>query len=105
MNERGGACRCLSGVRDVQENDVPGARPWEHPFETEERKWVVCLMRRRPRILTNTEKRVIGYLYGITDETRRWTCDEIAIDMNIDRRSVHGIEAEALEKIGYVRPR
>jgi DNA-directed RNA polymerase sigma subunit (sigma70/sigma32) len=105
MTNRVDVCECAhGGARDVHKNDVPGARVWETPEETEGRKWVAYLMRCRPRSLSSTEKRVLDHLYAITDDTRRSTCGEIASDLGLSGpKAVHKIEAAALEKIGYER--
>ncbi len=97
-------CRCTREVRASVKNDVPGAHPWETPEETEERKWVAYLMRRRPRILSSIEKLILEGLYAIMDDSRRSTCDEIAEDMGVESPdAIHRIESEALKKIGYDR--
>ena len=97
-------CRCTR-ERTLSKNDVPGARSWETPEETEERKWVAYLMRRRPRVLSTTERLILEALYAITDDTRRTPCDEIAEEMGSVPGAIHKIEASALEKIGYEQPK
>jgi len=103
-NDRDDACRCTRETRVPCKNDVPGARSWEMPEETEERKWIAYLMRCRPRILSAAERLILIGLYAIADDTRRSTCDEIAEEMGLGAPgTIHRIEAEALEKIGYKR--
>lgn len=97
-------CRRARGTKVLGRNNAPGARSWETPEETEERKWIAYLMRCHPRALTPAEKLILNSLYAITDDLRRTTCGEIADEMGLGgHEAIHRIEAEALEKIGYDR--
>ena len=95
-------CRCTRGPCSPCKNDVPGARSWETPEQTEERKWIAWLMRRYPRLLTSTERLILEHLYATLDGERRLTCDEIVVEVNVTTpERVHEVEAEALKKLGY----
>jgi hypothetical protein len=98
-------CAHCSPSKSDQKNTVPGARLWETPAQTEERKRIACLMRNRPKAMSHVEKRVVVMLYGIDDDTKRMSCAAVARSLELKCASeVHAIAATALKKIFYRPP-
>ena len=98
-----GCGRCSpKSRREAMANTVPSAKPWETPDETEERKWICYLIRRRPRALTIAERRVLDRLYALDCSVPRVECREVAKELGLAGVSVvHEIAGEALKKICY----
>lgn len=91
-------------VNDDRKNAVPGARLWETPEQTEERKRIVCLMRNRPKAMSPVEKRAVVMLYGIDEDTKRMGCSAVARSLEKSVDEIHAIVAVALRKIFYRPP-
>ncbi len=103
VNAEGGCAHCASRTRDASENNtVPGARFWETPGETEERKWISYLIRQRSKALTAMERRVLSMLFALEENSRRSECRAVASSLSLrSRDEVHEIAREALAKICY----
>ncbi len=98
-----GCTHCAPMTRNASmTNTVPGARFWETPGETEERKWISYLIRQRSRALTTTERRVLDMLFALEENSRRTECRVVASSLGLrSSDEVHRISCEALAKICY----
>ncbi len=98
-----GCTHCAPMTRDASmTNAVPGARFWETPGETEERKWISYLIRQRSRVLTAMERRVLSMLFALEENSRRSECRVVASSLSLKSHDeVHKIAREALAKICY----
>jgi hypothetical protein len=82
-------------------NTVPGHLWWETATQTEERKKISDLIRRRPRALDSVERAVLLMLYALDGTSRRESAAGVAAKLDLPETAVKALERTALGKIFY----